>query len=75
MMIGVCDCADLAAQAEAVLAGQHDVEDQEVDAMVGHRLDHLASVGRGRHVAGVAAEVFCDERPRLAVVFDDKNVR
>jgi hypothetical protein len=35
--------ADLAAQAEAVLAGQHDVENQRIDAMVGHGADHFAA--------------------------------
>jgi hypothetical protein len=67
--------ADLAAQAEAVFTRQHHVEDDEVDAMVGHRPDHFASVGRRRHVVGVGAQVFRNQRPRLAVVFDDKNVR
>ena len=75
MMIGVCDsCAHLAAQAEAVLAGQHDVEDHEIDAMVGHRAHHFAAVGRRRDVAGVGAQIFRDQRPRLAVVFNDENV-
>ena len=74
-MIGVCDLrAHLAAQGEAVLAGQHDVEDQEIDAAVGHGADHLAAVGRGRHVAGVVAQVFCDQRPRLAIVLNDEDV-
>ena len=75
MMIGVCDSrADLAAQAEAVLAGQHDVEDHQIDAVVGHGARHLAAVGRGRDVAGVGAQIFRDQRPRLAVVLDDKDV-
>jgi len=33
--------ADFSAQAQAVLAGQHDVEDQQIDAVVGHRTDHF----------------------------------
>ena len=45
MMIGVCDSAlHLAAQAQAVLAGQHDVEDHEVDATV----RHARETSRGR---------------------------
>jgi len=76
MMIGICDSArNLAAQAEAVLTRQHHVEDQKVDAMVGHGPDHLAPVGRRRHVAGVGPQVFRNQRPRLAVVLNDKNVR
>ena len=67
--------ADLAAQAEAVFARQHHVENQKIDAMIGHRPDHFASVGRRRHVAGVGTQVFCDQRPRFAVVFNDKDVR
>jgi hypothetical protein len=43
--------------------------------MVGHRPHHLASVVRRRHVAGVGPQVFRNQRPRLAVVFDDQNVR
>ena len=75
MMIGICDSrADLAAQAEAVLARQHHVEDDEVDAMVGHGADHLASVVGRHHVAGVAAQIFRDQRPRLAIVFNDQNI-
>jgi hypothetical protein len=35
--------ADLAAQAEAVFSRQHHVEDEKVDAMVGHRSHHFAS--------------------------------
>ena len=66
--------ADLAAQAEAVLARQHDVEDQEVDAMVGHGPRHFAPVGRRGDVAAVGAQIFRDQRPRLAVVFNDENV-
>ena len=74
-MIGVCDCArTLRHRREAVLAGQHDVEDQEIDAAVGHGAGHLAAVGRGRHVAGVVAQVFCDQRPRLAIVLNDEDV-
>src|SRR6266436_3678016 len=67
--------ADLAAQAEAVLTRQHYVEDEKVDAMVSHSPDHFTSVGRRRHVAGVGAQVLRNQRPRLAVVFNDKNVR
>jgi hypothetical protein len=66
--------AHLAAEGEAVLAGQHDVEDQEIDPAVGHGAGHLAAVGCSRDVAGVVAQVFCDQRPRLAIVLDDENV-
>jgi len=66
--------AHLAAQAEAILARQHHVEDQQVDPLVGHRARHFASVGRRRHVAAVATQIFGDERPRLAVVLNYKDV-
>jgi hypothetical protein len=75
MMIGSCDSADLAAQAKAVFTREHHVEDQKVDAMVGHGADHFASVVRRRHVAGVRPQIFRNQRPRLAVVFNNKNVR
>ena len=75
-MIGSCDRArSLAAQAEAVFARQHHVENDEIDAMVGHRAEHLAAVGGRGDVAGVVAEIFCDQSPRFAVIFDEKNVR
>jgi hypothetical protein len=67
--------AHLAAQAEAVFTRQHHVEDEQIDAMVGHRPDHFAPVDRHRDVAAVAAQVFRDQRPRLAVVVNDENVR
>ncbi len=66
--------AHLAAQAEAVLAGQHHVEHQEIHPVVGHGLGHLAAVGGGRDIAGIGAQVFRDEGPRLAVVLDDKDI-
>ncbi len=66
--------AHLAAQAEAIFARQHHIEDQQVDAMIGHRAGHLASIGCGGHVAAVAAQVFRDQRSRLAIVFNDKDV-
>ena len=75
MMIGVCASrAHLAAQAEAVLAGQHDVEDDEVDAMIGHGARHLAAVAHGGDVAGVVAQIFCNQRPGFAVVLDDEDI-
>jgi hypothetical protein len=67
--------ADLAAQAEAVFTRQHYVEDEKVDAMVSHCPDHFASVGCCRHIAGVGTQILRDQYPRLAVVFNDKNVR
>jgi len=66
--------ANLAAQAEAVLARQHHVEDQQIDAAVGHRPHHFAAVACRRHVAGIGAQIFRDQRSRFAVVFDDKDV-
>ena len=49
-------------------------EDQKIDAAVGHGADHLAAVGGGSDVAGVAAQVFCDQRSRLAIVLNDEDV-
>jgi hypothetical protein len=75
-MIGICDSArTLRHQAGAVFARQHHVKDQKVDAMVGHRPGHFAAVVRRRDVAGVGAQIFRDQRPRLAVVLNDKSVR
>lgn len=66
---------DPAAQAEAVFARQHHIEDEEVDTTVGHRPQHFVSVICCRHIAGVDTQVFRNQRTRLAVVFDDKNMR
>ena len=65
----------LPAQAQAILARQHHVENQEIDAMIGHCARHLPSVGCSTDVAAIAAQIFCDKRSRLAIVFDDKNIR
>jgi hypothetical protein len=59
---------------ETVLAGQHDVEDQQIDPAVGHGARHLAAIDSRPHVAGVIAQVFCNQRPRFAVVLDDEDV-
>jgi hypothetical protein len=64
--------AQFAAQRQPALAGQHDVENQEIDTMTAHDLRHLAAVSRRGDVAG--AQVFRDQGPRLAIVLDDENV-
>ncbi len=66
--------ANPAAQAEAVLARQHHIEDEKIDAAVGHRPRHFAAIACRRHVAGIGAQIFRDQRPRFAVVFDDQDV-
>jgi hypothetical protein len=51
-------CTNLAAQAEAILARQHHVEDKKIDATVGHCPRHFASVVCRRHIAGVGKQIF-----------------
>src|SRR5438552_150650 len=42
--------------------------------MVGHGADHFAAVGRGGDIASVVAQIFRDQRPRLAIVLDDEDI-
>ena len=66
--------ANLAAQAEAVLARQHHVEDEKIDPALGHCPLHFAAVAGRGHVAGIGAQIFRDQRPRFAIVFDDEDM-
>ena len=75
MMIGVCDCArTLRQRLRPSSPGSMTSRIRRSTRWSVMARDHLAAVGRGRDVAGVVAQVFCDQRPRLAIVFNDKDV-
>ena len=56
------------------MAGQHQVEDDEIDADVGHNLPHLAPITCDRDPITVFAQEFCHELPDLAVIIDEEDV-
>ena len=64
-----------AAQAEAVLAGQHQVEDHEIDAGVVEGLVHGGPVARHGDAARIGPEIPRHEGADLAVVLDHEDVR
>ena len=75
-MIGMFDSARSApAQRQAVLARQHQVEEDEVDAAVGQHLAHGAAVGRRADPKTFLGQRTRDEIADLAVVVDDQDVR
>ena len=65
--------ADLAAELEAVLAGEHDVEDDEVDVVPRERHVHLAPVADALDGIAVLLEEMRDEIADLAIVVDDQD--
>ena len=75
-MMGIFDSARSdAAQRQAVLAGQHQVEQDEVDAAVGQHLAHGTPVGRRADAKALLGKDARDEIAQLAVVVDDEDVR
>ena len=66
--------AQAPAQAQAVLARQHQVEHDQVDPALGQRPVHLAPVARDRDAAFVGAQILGHQRADLAVVLDDEDV-
>ena len=75
-MIGMLDSARrLAAEREAVLARQHQVEEDEIDAAVGQDLAHGTAVRRGADPEALLGQRTRDEIADLAVVVDDQDMR
>ena len=73
-MIGSDDAgAKPAAQAQAILARQHHVENDEVDAASRQRAVHLAAVRCGRHLERIGPEIARDQRASFTIVFNDQN--
>ncbi len=66
--------AQPAADAEAVLARHHDVEDDEIDARRAHRLRHRSSILRNGHAKSVAGQEAREKAAQFLVVIDDQDV-
>ena len=62
------------ADAEAVLARHHDVEDDEIDARRAHRLRHRSSILRNGHAKSVAGQEAREKAAQFLVVIDDQDV-
>jgi hypothetical protein len=66
--------SQVAAQAQAVLARQHDIEHDEVGAARLQDAPHLAAVGGARDAKAVALEVIAQQPADFGVVIDDEDV-
>jgi hypothetical protein len=65
---------DASAEAQAVLAGQHHVEHDQVDPALAEAAVHLVTVGGDRHAAGVGLKIARDEAAGFAIVLDDQDL-
>ena len=66
--------AQVAAQGESVLAGHHEVEHDQVDAVGLERGLHLAPVGGGGAAQALLLEVVGEQLADVAIVIDDQDV-
>ena len=64
---------EIAAEVEAVLAREHEVEDDQVDPMGLQGLAHAASLFHRHHAIPVLLEVGGEERTDLGIVVDDEK--
>ena len=65
--------AQPAADREPVLAGQHQVEHDQVEALLRERLVHRRTIGNGAHGETLLAEVAHHQVAQALVVVDDQN--
>ncbi len=73
-MMPMFDSARSARELQAVLAGQDQIQDHQVDRAIGQDLAHLRAVrGRADPVASIA-QVGLDHAPDLGFVIDDQDV-
>ena len=76
MMIGMFEFgAQRAAERKAVLARQHQVEQDEIDAAVGQDLAHGPAVRRRADAEALLGQRARDQIADLAMVVDDQDVR
>ena len=66
--------AQVAAQREAVVAGQHQVEHHQVECAPVQRLPHGAAIGDRGRAQAVLLEIAAEQGPDLGVVVDDQDV-
>jgi len=67
-------CAQVAAELEAVVPRQHEVEYDQIDPVVCENLAHLAAVGYGSDPIAVAGKVSVQQLAQTQVIVDDENV-
>ena len=65
----------LAAEAESILAGQHQIEDDQIDAALLEYSKHLPAVGGQTDAVAVFQQIIPDQVADVAVVVDDQQVR
>ena len=66
---------EVAADIETRAVGEHDVEDDEIDAAVGEFLLAAPAVGRQRAAKALAFEIFAEKPADFGIVVDDENKR
>jgi len=67
-------CAQVAAEREAVVPRQHEVEYDQIDPVVCENLAHLPAVGHRSHPIAVAGKVSVQQLAQTQVIVDDENV-
>ena len=76
MMIGTFELgAKRAAERKSVLAGQHEIEEDEVNPAVGHDLTHGSTVRSRADPEALLGQCARDQIADLAMVIDDQDVR
>ncbi len=65
---------DLLAEGKAVVTGHHDVQNDEVRAVLGELLAHLVALCRRQHLETRPGQVFVEQLADLLIVVDDKQL-
>ena len=63
-----------AGEGQSVLAGQHQIEGDEIDRGLRHDPSHSRAVLRDRDPVALAGQIFLDQVADLALIIDDQNV-
>jgi len=66
--------AQLAAQAQAVLTRQHQIEHDQIDLAARKRRPHRLAVGDQTRLVAVLAQVLAEQAADLGVVVDDQDM-
>ncbi len=65
---------DLLAEGKAILAGHHDVQNDQVRAVLGELLAHLVTLCRRQYLKARPGQVFIEQLADLLVVIDDQQL-
>ncbi len=66
--------AQTLAQQQTVIAGQHEVEDDQVGGLAFHGRPQFGATGRGLHRVAVLQEKFLQQREDFKVIVHDQQV-